>query len=422
MCDCGYLSSRLLPRESPVRGFEVAASPAALRRRLVSGRGRRGCWSFSRQRTVISVCTGVLAGGSFFVRVGQHNTKGHGTPGAFPPDAQRFIRAVRSARLRDDEGGLDSADLLPARFSEVDDTSVPSNFDVLQLKRELGKEERGDEIADSAVDENNLIPSEDPESIVSDSGQKNSVDRIWGSRRGRQVLRRSSLLAKQVISVHSARSLGFISQLWVDTISWTVVIVEVRPNLLSGEIERLLLEDLEQVGDVVLVQDESVMENELKMIGLDTLVGYNVVTPARRKIGKVRGYSFNVNSGAVESLELDSLGISVIPSTLVSTYSLMVEDVIEVASDCVVVEEDAESRLQRLTKTADRSSLTVWFIFRQGLWGDRSGEASPAAWDHVEEFSEMRRRARRPERRRGGRRFSPEGEGAEGDWDLPMDF
>ncbi|CAA7406176.1 unnamed protein product [Spirodela intermedia] len=421
MCDCGYLSSRLLPRESSgerIRGGRLSScfATAAVYRDVVlqhpggwrvSGRGRRGCWSFSRQRTVISVCTGVLAGGSFFVRVGQHNTKGHGTPGAFPPDAQRFIRAVRSARLRDDEGGLDSADLLPARFSEVDDTSVPSNFDVLQLKRELGKEERGDEIADSAVDENNLIPSEDPESIVSDSGQKNSVDRIWGSRRGRQVLRRSSLLAKQVISVHSARSLGFISQLWVDTISWTVVIVEVRPNLLSGEIERLLLEDLEQVGDVVLVQDESVMENELKMIGLDTLVGYNVVTPARRKIGKVRGYSFNVNSGAVESLELDSLGISVIPSTLVSTYSLMVEDVIEVASDCVVVEEDAESRLQRLTK---------------GLWGDRSGEASPAAWDHVEEFSEMRRRARRPERRRGGRRFSPEGEGAEGDWDLPMDF
>lgn len=92
----------------------------------------------------------------------------------------------------------------------------------------------------------------------------------------------------------------------------------------------------------------------------------------------MRGYSFNVNSGAVESLELDSLGISVIPASLVSiparrhrlrkfpflpcrsspdlssvqvsTYCLMVEDVIEVAADCVVVEEDAESRLQRLTK------------------------------------------------------------------------
>lgn len=36
-------------------------------------------------------------------------------------------------------------------------------------------------------------------------------------RRGRQLMRRSNLIAKQVISLHSALSLGFVSQLWVDT-------------------------------------------------------------------------------------------------------------------------------------------------------------------------------------------------------------
>uniref|UniRef100_A0A453I5M8 Uncharacterized protein n=1 Tax=Aegilops tauschii subsp. strangulata TaxID=200361 RepID=A0A453I5M8_AEGTS len=35
----------------------------------------------------------------------------------------------------------------------------------------------------------------------------------------RQMARRSGLLAKQVISVSSARSLGFVSQLWVDASS-----------------------------------------------------------------------------------------------------------------------------------------------------------------------------------------------------------
>lgn len=39
------------------------------------------------------------------------------------------------------------------------------------------------------------------------------------SRRRRQMARRSGLLAKQVISVRSARSLGFVSQLWVDAAS-----------------------------------------------------------------------------------------------------------------------------------------------------------------------------------------------------------
>ncbi|KAK0602144.1 hypothetical protein LWI29_030796 [Acer saccharum] len=34
---------------------------------------------------------------------------------------------------------------------------------------------------------------------------------------------------------------------------WVVLVVEVKPNLFSGEAERFLLEDVSQVGDVVLV-------------------------------------------------------------------------------------------------------------------------------------------------------------------------
>lgn len=101
------------------------------------------------------------------------------------------------------------------------------------------------------------------------------------------MARRSALLAKQVISVSSARSLGFVSQLWVDAASWIVALVEVRPSLLSGEAEKFLFEDICQVGDVVLVEDESVIENEYNLVGLHSLVGYNVVTSRRRNVGKV---------------------------------------------------------------------------------------------------------------------------------------
>ncbi|KAL4365612.1 hypothetical protein AHAS_Ahas07G0123500 [Arachis hypogaea] len=48
---------------------------------------------------------------------------------------------------------------------------------------------------------------------------------------------------------------------------------------------------------------------------------------------KVRRYTFSLNSGAVEELELDSFGLSIMPSSLVSTYSLLVEDVLKVVSD-----------------------------------------------------------------------------------------
>lgn len=228
-------------------------------------------------------------------------------------------------------------------------------------------------------------------------------------RRGRQLMRRSNLLAKQVISIQSAMSLGFISQLWVDTTSWVVLVIEVRPNLLSGESERLLLEDISQVGDVVLVEDESAMENDFKMVGLDTLVGYRVVTPGRQNIGKVRGYTFNINSGAVESLELDSFGISIIPSSLVSTYALLVEDVLEVVADIVVVHEAAASRVQRLTK---------------GLWDKHNAGNSLDDFDGYSDFQRSGRFDHGQSTKKSFRKKKPRPKtrGSEDDWELPMDY
>ncbi|XLR07942.1 hypothetical protein S83_035880 [Arachis hypogaea] len=68
---------------------------------------------------------------------------------------------------------------------------------------------------------------------------------------------------------------------------------------------------------------------------------------------KVRRYTFSLNSSAVEELELDSFGLSIMPSSLVSTYSLLVEDVLEVVSDAVVIRKAAASRIQRLSKLTD---------------------------------------------------------------------
>ncbi|KAD4584554.1 hypothetical protein R6Q59_036573 [Mikania micrantha] len=229
-------------------------------------------------------------------------------------------------------------------------------------------------------------------------------------RKGKQLMKRSNVIAKQVISIESAVSLGFISQLWVDTNTWMVVIVEVRPNLLSGEQEMFFLEDTRQVGDVVLVEDETVMDKEFKMVGLETLVGYSVVTPGRRDIGKVRGYTFNINSGSIESLELDSFGISIIPSSLVSTYALMVEDVLEVVSDTVVVHDAAASRIQRLTK---------------GFWDAQRTNYSMDDLDYysdLEERSEYRKgRRRRPGPGNPRPREKPI-DNTQEDWDLPMDY
>ncbi|KAG7638968.1 putative PRC-barrel-like superfamily protein [Arabidopsis thaliana] len=219
---------------------------------------------------------------------------------------------------------------------------------------------------------------------------------ITGSRGFKQSTTRSNLVAKQVVSIQSALSLGFISQLWVDTTSWLVLVVDVKPSLLSGESERFLLTDIVRVGDVVLVDNETVLDTEFKMVGLETLVGYRVVTPGGRNIGKVRGYSFNINSGIVESLELDSFGVTIIPSSLVSTYRLDVEDIIEVLQDIVVVQEDAASRKQRLTK---------------GLWDAQFDSEYPDVED-LESSSDRRRQRRNNRSNRKKRDLDDE------EWDI----
>ncbi|CAD6203545.1 unnamed protein product [Miscanthus lutarioriparius] len=94
-----------------------------------------------------------------------------------------------------------------------DDASAPlSGFDFLALKRELEEEEE----AVVAVD-----AKEGGESVNEDDGERGAERSAGGTRRRRrrQMARRSALLAKQVISVSSARSLGFVSQLWIDAAS-----------------------------------------------------------------------------------------------------------------------------------------------------------------------------------------------------------
>ncbi|XP_027351553.1 uncharacterized protein LOC113862651 isoform X2 [Abrus precatorius] len=286
----------------------------------------------------------------------------------------------------------------PSETGSVPFVGVENDDDKGSGKRERGLE--GDDLVRVQGDEDEVDLKEGDE----------QVERFGGKlkvRRGKQVIRRSSLLAKQVISIRSALSLGFISQLWVDTTSWMVLFAEVRPNLLSGDSEKFLLEDISQVGDVVLVQDESVIDNEFKMVGLETLVGYKVVTPSRRNIGKVRGYTFSINSGAVEELELDSFGLSIIPSSLVSTYSLLVEDVLEVVSDAVVVHEAAALRIQRLSK---------------GFLGNQNVGISV---DDIEDYeSEQSETYGHISRRKSlGRRKPNQRDWAnEDNWELPMDY
>ncbi|GJN31372.1 hypothetical protein PR202_gb19762 [Eleusine coracana subsp. coracana] len=313
--------------------------------------------------------------------------------------------------------------LVACAAARDDEPAPPSSFDFLALKRELEQQEEA--VVSVEAEEGAAVEGD------GERGAEKGAGGAGTRRPRRQMARRSALLAKQVICVRSARSLGFVSQLWVDSASvctgrcclrlfcfccgsehfiddgyhfWLVALVEVRPSLLSGEAEKFLFEDIYQVGDVVLVEDESVIDYELKLAGLHSLVGYNVVTSRRRNVGKVRGFTFDMNSGAMESLELDSFGFSIVPSSLVSTYCLFVEDVLDIVSDTIVVHEDAISRVQRLT---------------QGILGTQN-IGGPGG--EVDEYGRFERRRASSQGKSGGRKLRRKMRDPEDEWELPMDY
>ncbi|KAL3654837.1 hypothetical protein CASFOL_000623 [Castilleja foliolosa] len=311
-------------------------------------------------------------------------------------------------------------------------------FGEIRLKRDQDGENNAlesgidEEAEDMSIDEVFGIRAQKKDDKLVEQGSKSEELERHRHHSSRQTMRRSNVMAKQVISISSALSLGFISQLWVDTSSWAVMLVEVKPNLLSGDFERFSLKEIKQVGDVILVEDENVIEDDTKFAGLETLslVSGNSLlndrpnissvlgriycgNPKSSKYWQVRGYNFNMNSGTVESLELDSFGISIIPSSLISTYVLFVEDVLEVSSDTVVVHEAAISRLHRLTK---------------GFWDGRSAGISNN--DQFEEQSDNHEKQDRhvnhhTEKRRRespGRKHRPKTRTSVDDWELPMDY
>ncbi|XP_024187989.1 uncharacterized protein LOC112192466 [Rosa chinensis] len=118
---------------------------------------------------------------------------------------------------------------------------------------------------------------------------------------------------------------------------------------------------------------------------------------------------FNINSGAVESLELDSFGIAIIPSSLVSTYALFVKDVLEVVSDAVIVHEAAASCIYRLTK------------------GFLDNENAATSIDDIEDYSDFERPVesdKRSRRSSGNQKFRSQKSKTDDEWEpeLPMDY
>jgi len=168
-----------------------------------------------------------------------------------------------------------------------------------------------------------------------------------------QIRYRSDLLGTQVITRDGGRRLGVVSDLWVDVDRKEVVAVGLRESMLSGVMsgtqEIMMLSSIRQIGDVILVDDDTVLEDPSIVEPYSNLVNSEVVTESGEVLGKIRGFKMNVMDGQVAALIIASLGLPQIPDQVLSTYELPVEEIVSSGPERIIVFEGAEDKMVQLT-------------------------------------------------------------------------
>lgn len=174
-----------------------------------------------------------------------------------------------------------------------------------------------------------------------------------------QIQQRSDLIGTQVITRNTGKKLGVINQLWVDIDRREVVALGLRSTLITGEQRYMYLENIRQIGDVVLVDDETAVET-VNDLTYSTLISHEVVTETGEKLGKVRGFKFDTVNGELTALVVASMGLPLIPAQIISTYEMPIGEIVSTGADRIIVFEGAEERMNQ---------LSVGMLERLGLGG-----------------------------------------------------
>jgi len=186
-----------------------------------------------------------------------------------------------------------------------------------------------------------------------------------------QLRQRSDILNTHVITRDNGKRLGIVKELLVDIDRREVVALGLRDNILAiaGMPRYMLLTSIRQMGDVILVEDDDVLE-DIDVDAYSTLINSEVITETGEPLGRVRGFKFDPDDGKVYSLIIASIGLPQIPEQVLSTYELPIEEIVSSGPNRLIVYEGAEEKLVQ---------LSVGVLERLGL--------GKAPWEREEEES-----------------------------------
>ncbi len=183
---------------------------------------------------------------------------------------------------------------------------------------------------------NTPFPQESTETVPS--------DRLW---------LRAELMGTQVITRDTGRRLGVVGEVVVDIDRREVVALGLRDNpltrFLPGLPKWMLLDRIRQVGDVILVDSIDSLSEEFDSERFSKVINCQVITESGEQLGRVLGFSFDIETGELMSLVMGALGVPLLGEGVLSTWEIPVDEIVSSGADRIIVYEGAEEKLKQLS-------------------------------------------------------------------------
>jgi sporulation protein YlmC with PRC-barrel domain len=159
-------------------------------------------------------------------------------------------------------------------------------------------------------------------------------------------------MGTQVITRDTGRRLGVVGEVVVDIDRREVVALGLRDNpltrFLPGLPRWMPLDRIRQVGDVILVDSADSLVEEFNPERYSKVINCQVITESGQQLGRVLGFSFDIETGELTSLVIGALGVPLLGEGVLSTWELPVMEIVSSGTDRIIVYEGAEEKLKQL--------------------------------------------------------------------------
>ncbi len=220
---------------------------------------------------------------------------------------------------------------------------------------------------------------------------------------------RSELMGTQVITTDTGRRLGVVGEVVVDIDRREVIALGLRDNpltrFLPGLPKWMPLESIKQVGDVILVDSLDSLSEGFSPERYGKVINCQVITESGQLLGRVLGFSFDIETGDLISLVMGAVGVPLLGEGVLSTWEIPVEEIVSSGTDRIIVYEGAEEKLNQLSsglleklgvggsswdeREANGYSANLVPVENQLLSGSESEQQSSLVEEYEEDFVEQ---------------------------------